>query len=811
MNDKLNINNNIKNAKTQNNVNNFSNKINFLTESEIIINYIIEKLISLSITESIKNKIDKFLPNFCYNQIYDSLILLNQLEFITYDKDDFYPINKKNLQKIKSSNNLNNSIYSIIPSKIEEINNSEIIRKYKFDNKYDPNISNEISIDLSLLEHSEKEDKDGKTEKDANEMKDEHDKIILGILNREGYEDKNNSFQIETAKKEKLIQKYNKKTNYNFSENKKEIIKEIYSKQENGNEPFHINPEEKIDEIQNVEIHKIDILKSKFSNTISTNNKKNKKKSIPYEKVIESKNFWNPILEPLTAPIDRDAGTKIKYAGPKIKLNKKMLSKQIILDDNIDTNITEKKLLTENNKEIISSKKSKKIKYDYGLKTAQNNKKKKIAFIPFDSSDIDPEKLETYKELEEISSLRNGLEKALQEKKKEKEILAKIEKEKKSKMEALEEIRKELYRKNVTVDVKGEIVYIKPIDIKGLMEEFNNGKGNFKNIKILETETSYLKKNTPIKVEKNPLANYEPELKEEKSKKNKKKKLINFFQKGLNIASISSKNINKNIGAIDKSMKYVSGSNFGIINPEVGVNIIENKAVKSGGKDFYKKYNRFSIEVFQEQLSKTSNSFFPKLSEPNDMNTNDIINNRRPSSNMKDKISKIMDYKNKGKINEKKRNRNINEKNSLSLKTKNLKIALQDLDLITETEITDLNRKKKFTKSNFLQKILDNSNSHTRNNNLNDMNKFAKALMAKENWGISNTYTEREKYNNYKIPKKPESLDIKRELPNNMFKHMPRRRLPPINISIKMNTLTEFFTSRKSKKVKEFKTEDKKE
>ena len=70
------------------------------------------------------------------------------------------------------------------------------------------------------------------------------------------------------------------------------------------------------------------------------------------------------------------------------------------------------------------------------MKTAQNNKKKKIAFIPFDSSDIDPEKLETYKELEEISSLRNGLEKALQEKKKEKEILAKIEKEKKSKMEA---------------------------------------------------------------------------------------------------------------------------------------------------------------------------------------------------------------------------------------------------------------------------------------------------------------------------------------------------------------------------------------
>ena len=69
----------------------------------------------------------------------------------------------------------------------------------------------------------------------------------------------------------------------------------------------------------------------------------------------------------------------------------------------------------------------------------------------------------------------------MQEKKKEKEIQLKIAKEKQSKKEALEEMRRELYRKNVTVDVKGEIVYIRPIDMKNIIEEFNKSKVNFKN------------------------------------------------------------------------------------------------------------------------------------------------------------------------------------------------------------------------------------------------------------------------------------------------------------------------------------------
>ena len=237
------------------------------------------------------------------------------------------------------------------------------------------------------------------------------------------------------------------------------------------------------------------------------------------------------------------------------------------------------------------------------------------------------------------------------------------------------------------------------------------------------------------------------------------------------------------------------------------MDIIENEKKKSGGKDYYKKYNRFSIEVFQEQLSKTSNSFFPKASEIKDINFHTNETNKTDRILTDKKIEKIMEYKSKTKSinNNKTLLKNSNEKNSLSLKTKNLKIALQDLDLVKDGAMNNLNKIKKFKKSFILTKIL-NTNKINRNN-LSDMNKFAKTLVGKENWGAG-IYTERKNNLDYKIPKKPETIELKRELPLNMMKHMPRKRLPPINTSIKLNTLEEFFTNKQSKKRKEIKSVD---
>ena len=786
---------------------------NFSNESEIIVKFIIEKIISLSMTETLINNVNKLMPEYCYNQIYETLNIIMQLDNISYEKDD-YPFKIKNsLKKMKSFKNINNKLTLPLPTEEDELFNSEEIRKYKFENEYDINISSEIDIKIALLENQEKN-------KDEKEKEKENNKEIIfeGILKREGYDDINNSFQNEKMIKENKIKKYNKKSNYNFREDKLKIINEIYSsvsipginnenenEKEKEKEPFKINPEEKIEAIQNVETHKlvIDTIQSISKNK---NNNLDKKISIPFEAVIESKNNWKPISQPISAPIDRDATTKIKYEKPLFSKSSKNINLNNIKEEqpqnNNDININE------NRKPTL-----RRTKYFNTLNNAQEKgKKKKLVELPFDSIDIEPNKLIAYKELEDIASLREKTEKEIQEKKKEKELLLKIEKEKKAKLEQFEEQRKELNRKKVTVDANGNIVFIKPLDIKNLIEEFNKGKTLFKNIKTVEAEVKYDKDKENIKVEKNPEVLWN-DIKEEKNKKNRKKK-IHFQKNGLLNNNNSSADLKQK--KFEKGVKFASGSNFAIFNPEIGVNITENKKEKSGGKDFYKKYNRFSLEVFQEQLSKTSKNFFPKISEQNDMinqiNENDSVQNkskRKKSYKFSNtNLDKILEYKSKKNNNLLTLN-NKKEKNSISLKTGNLKMALQDLDLITEREMNKLNKTKKINKTIFLKKILNKSNS-TQKKNYNDMDKFAKTLVGKEKWEIG-TYTERENYNNYKIPKKPENIEIKRELPKNMLKHMPRKRLPPINNMFRLNTMTGFFTNRNNKKIIKEKNSEKKE
>ena len=56
---------------------------NFSTESETISRYIIEKLISFSITESLRNKVNQLLPHFCFKRIYETLDIINHIDFIS--------------------------------------------------------------------------------------------------------------------------------------------------------------------------------------------------------------------------------------------------------------------------------------------------------------------------------------------------------------------------------------------------------------------------------------------------------------------------------------------------------------------------------------------------------------------------------------------------------------------------------------------------------------------------------------------------------------------------------------------------------
>ena len=386
MNDKSN-NNKIKNANNIIPEHPQIYKPNFSTESETISRFIIEKLISFSITEYLKNKVNKILPEYCFNQIFQSLDIVTHLDFISYDKDDF-PFKPKNfLKKMKSSKNLNKRIKLDLPNELEEIYNSEIIRNYRFDKEYDPNVQNSLDIDFSKLETSSKEDN----------TENKHEKI-LNFLIRETYNDidTNNSFQKAEIKKEEDIKKFNKKTNYNFREDKNNIIKEIYSnnniisqEKEKEVEPFNISPDEKIEEIKNIESHKFNINLNSEQNIYFKNKKS---KFIPFEKVVESTNFWNSILQPISAPIDRDAGTKIKFEKPAVllKINKKTLSKNIP-DEKIIVSEEPKIKNDENVNNENQKKKIKRINFDNPFNNNLNrNKKKKVIELPFESTDIEP-------------------------------------------------------------------------------------------------------------------------------------------------------------------------------------------------------------------------------------------------------------------------------------------------------------------------------------------------------------------------------------------------------------------------------------
>jgi len=727
----------------------------FLDEAECVVNHIIEKIISLVLTETTKNKVNKLIPNYCFVEIQQILEIITYLDFLNHDKDDLKIKKHIPLERIKSAKYLNKENCE---KENEELSydKSEIIRNYKINDK-----SDSLNVDIFNLTKNEIIER----EKEMNK-----EKLIMGFLKREPHQEVMTSFQKEEEKKRKMIEGNNKKKNYNFYDDRDKMINEIYSEKE----PFQVNPEEKIENIKNVEIHKIEISPSHpFIH---------KSHNIAFDSIIDSKNYWDPLSEPKAAPIDRDAGTKIKYERPMI--NKKNLlvvkPKDVILEEQKNSN---------------RKSSQKRIKFNFSSKKVNNldkNKKKKYIQIEFESYDLEPKKYISEYDTSEMAELRKNLEKELEEKKKEKEKIAQKEKEKLEKEEKIAELRKELSKKNVTVDIKGELVFIKPIDLNVLNEEFNKGKSKFKIVKTIEPESNNLKDSKDIIIERNR----EIDLfdnKDDKNKKKPKKRKEELFKQKNNNGNGSKKNEQKNV--FDKSnMKYASGSNFGIMNPEIGVNIMEEKRIKSGGKDFYKKFNKFSVEIFQDHLSKTTSNFYPKNKE--NIEENNETKKRRGSLSVRDKIKKDID------------NILINtrqpteDNNTLSLKTKNLKIALENLDLVLEDK--GLDNHKKLIKKNFIKEKLNEIG--VRKINYNEMNVFTKTLVGNENWGL-NLYSERAKRNTFKIPTKPEKNELQRELPINILKHLPRKRLPPIINNLRGNnmgkTITSgFYTNRKPIKLK---------
>jgi len=440
-------------------------------------------------------------------------------------------------------------------------------------------------------------------------------------------------------------------------------------------------------------------------------------------------------------------------------------------------------------------------------------KKKYPQLIEFPSEDIDPRILGKETESEELKKLRNDLENEITLKKLEAEKKLKKEQEEIALEKAREEKRKELAHKNVTTDIKGELVYIKSLNVNDFIHEFTKGRSNFKEIKTIEDELKGKMKGRrkSILIEKNPDAFIDKEELEKSQKKKRNRNLYSSLKKANDEKKEKEKEKekDKNQGgraSVDKNKPPLigAGSNFDLMLPECGVNLIEEKKTKSGGKDYFTKYNKYSLQFFEETFNKTISA---NIYQNNILNND---NNAKNKKNIKDQLMESIKEKGSDKkiINNNMHMIMPSESNDkLLVKTKNLKKALNELDLITEGDekliLDKKNRNKNILKR---KKIIMNFRKHSKKD-YKEIDKFAKTLMGGENWGNNIYKTINNLKQSFKQPKKPIFDELKREVPATLLNHLPRKRLPPIINKLKDNkmgyTITEgFFNKNKKLKLK---------
>ena len=390
--------------------------------------------------------------------------------------------------------------------------------------------------------------------------------------------------------------------------------------------------------------------------------------------------------------------------------------------------------------------------------------------------------------------MRKQVEEELEEKRKEKIMELKKEKEKMEKEKEINEKRKNLDYKNITVDIKGNIVYVRPIKMESLINDFISMKTHSKEVQKIIDENIPKKNFNNVKVEinKNPDFNFTEHRTSSKGRRASYHNTSKLYQSTRRLRNKDLKS-DKNITNDRNDMKFASGSNFEIMNLECGVNLIEKNRKKSGGKDYFHKYGRCSYEIFQNQLNKTSTGFYTEQLGNNFINININDENDNSEENLKTDIGKkgtglppLSPLKKKIMKKERTeydlRNISSNEKNKfINLRIKNLKYALNNLDLIDEKKLKENNIENKI---NYFKNGNDKDIKKAKKD-LGEINIFNKTLMENKFWGES-----RDSHKNMAIairfPVKLEKKYLQREVNPNLLNHLPRKRLPPISSAVKL-------------------------
>ena len=522
-----------------------------------------------------------------------------------------------------------------------------------------------------------------------------------------------------------------------------------------------------------------------------------------YNNNLNGDNNWDLMDEPLSNNYDRYATTLVKFKEidkeKNYKINKKEILEEIDEENENNTlNENEKNMVENRTRNVKEGTLGKTIKlsniYKEDLNNNNNkNKKRNLNEImsQFSYHDLDNDN-DIYKEPENINyeKLRKELEKKENEQIEEKKNQKNAKREVENKMKLAVEKNRQYAGKKITVDSNGEIVFIKGIKLDKLNKDFILMKTGTKLIKDEENENE---KNKSKKKKKkfnssntiDAINNINIEKKEEKEKILEKNTNENNIVEENNIEKTALKGRNQKLPKIKgnktknqeeiyklKLLKRIeegpivlSGSNFDIMNMEVGVSIKEKEKFKSGGKDFYHKFNKYSMDNYNKQLKDTLhiNSFIKTQIENENYNKSDMNNYlgsytegynssinfasnnsglNQQTANSKNLMSNYNTLSNFGNVSIKK-SRQINSSLSPELKLSGIGVSLKGsmdkLNLITERQEKLAKKVKNIFKKHFFNSTRDKFILPK----LEEINKFSSEILTSSDWmtkrGVNNT------------------------------------------------------------------------
>ena len=550
----------------------------------------------------------------------------------------------------------------------------------------------------------------------------------------------------------------------------------IFKEEENGEKEEIPTIETKKTKINNINDNfNIDLINPFFSN------------------YFRGENNWNILNEPIASDIDRYSSTMINYIFPNSKVPESNLEKVEEENPNL--------ALTNTSHFIVKKKKNKHSTLRSDLSNEQNKKKKTLAEVmsKFSFHELPKEDFLSDDDIDlDIKELR--LEKEEELKKIEKEKLQKL-----NELKKLEEIKKEennlkkqYEKKKMTIDPNGNIVFIKGYKIEALSKEFLAIKSN---MKMLRTETakydiplddidiniedesenkgnkSDREKNDKInnkKIEKSDKK--EKKVKENEKEDNNKKVVVNpmdIYQKKndrrLSVSTLERK--------IERGPITPSGSVFDRIKLEVGVSMKENKKFKTGGKDYFLKYNKYSLELYDKKLKDTisTNSFmnthYNAMSNTDyQRNFNSSLDNfNNTGNNFKEGSQTSTSLFKKNNVTHNNLKSSEMNLSDLSLNpliklngAMSLRSTINDLDLIDEKELMD----QKLNRKNIFKERMNLTSLKKKKDQLNEMNEFTTTLLSDNRW---KTGYNKQKLEPLKIPQKPLQKEIEREMGKSGF------------------------------------------